>query len=127
MRRTPSRRDRKLPTLSPQSVQSPLSVPSVRSTLSILAASTVLAALAVFSAAVPVAVAQDPAGTVMSACTRCHNTQRICANLGAKDKAAWNTTVTRMMGKGAQVAEAEKPAVVDWLATQQPGAKPVCQ
>lgn len=90
-----------------------------------LAVSAALAGFAVFAAAS--AIAQGPAGTVMSACTKCHNTQRICANLGAKDKAAWNTTVTRMMGKGAQVSEAEKPAVVDWLAAQQPGAKPVCQ
>ncbi len=90
-----------------------------------LAVTAVLAGFAVFSAAS--AIAQDPAGTVMSACTKCHNTQRICANLGAKDKAAWNTTVTRMMGKGAQVSETEKPAVVDWLTAQQPGAKPVCQ
>ena len=73
------------------------------------------------------ASAQDPASTVMSACSKCHNTQRICANLGVKDKAAWNTTVTRMMGKGAQVSEADKPAVVEWLAAQQAGAKPVCQ
>lgn len=108
MRRTPSRRGR------------------MPSCLTALAVSATLAAVAAFSSAAP-ATAQDPAGTVMSACTRCHNTQRICANLGAKDKAAWNTTVTRMMGKGAQVSEAEKPAVVDWLATQQPGAKPVCQ
>lgn len=104
MRRTPTFRSRILPAL---------------------AVSAALAGFAVFAAAS--AIAQDPAGTVMSACTKCHNTQRICANLGAKDKAAWNTTVIRMMGKGAQVSEAEKPAVVDWLAAQQPGAKPVCQ
>ncbi|MBG3876797.1 hypothetical protein FVW20_07100 [Desulfovibrio oxamicus] len=108
MRRTPTRRSR------------------MPASLAMLAVSAALAAVAAFSLADP-ATAQDPAGTVMSACTKCHNTQRICANLGAKDKAAWNTTVTRMMGKGAQVGEAEKPAVVDWLAAQQPGAKPVCQ
>jgi cytochrome c5 len=102
-------------------------MPTFRSRmLPALAVSAALAGFAVFAAA-PTVGAQDPAGTVMSACTKCHNTQRICANLGAKDKAAWNTTVTRMMGKGAQVSEAEKPAVVDWLAAQQPGAKPVCQ
>ncbi len=91
-----------------------------------LAVAAALAGFVVFSATAP-AVAQDPAGTIMSACTKCHNTQRICANLGVKDQAAWNTTVTRMVGKGAQVSEAEKPAVVDWLTAQQPGAKPVCQ
>ncbi|EGY25552.1 hypothetical protein DA2_2270 [Desulfovibrio sp. A2] len=91
--------------------------------LLVAAAFTGLAALS-FTAP---ASAQDPAATVMSACSKCHNTQRICANLGVKDKTAWNTTVTRMMGKGAQVSEADKPAVVEWLAAQQAGAKPVCQ
>lgn len=72
------------------------------------------------------ALAQDAGQTVASACSKCHNTKRICAGLGGKDQAAWDSTVTRMIGKGAQVGEKEKAAVVAWLAAQKPGAKPVC-
>lgn len=86
-----------------------------------------LAALAVTASLACLSLAQDASQTVTTACTKCHNTQRICANLGVKDKAAWDSTVTRMMGKGAAVSAAEKPVVVDWLSAQQAGAKPVCQ
>lgn len=87
---------------------------------------TLLATVALVGLTALSATAQDPARTVTSACSKCHDTKRVCANLGVKDAAAWNVTVTRMMGKGAQVSEAEKADVVGWLAAQQPGAKPVC-
>lgn len=88
---------------------------------SILAASALSALLA------GSALAQDAAQTVVAACGKCHNTKRVCAGFGAKDKAAWNVTVTRMISKGAQVSEKDKAAVVDWLAAQPAGAKPVCE
>lgn len=73
------------------------------------------------------AQAQDASQAVMSACTKCHNAQRICSNLGVKDQAAWEATVTKMIAKGAQVTDKEKPAVVAYLAGLKPGAKPVCE
>ncbi len=72
-------------------------------------------------------LAGDAGQTIATACSKCHNTQRVCANLGVKDKAAWEATVTRMMAKGAAVSAQEKPGVVEWLASQKAGAKPVCQ
>jgi heterodisulfide reductase subunit B len=73
------------------------------------------------------ALAQDASQTVMSTCTKCHNPKRICSNLGVKDKAAWDVTVAKMVKNGAKLAESEKPAVVEWLAAQKAGAKPVCE
>lgn len=86
-----------------------------------------LSALIALVAFAGFAAAGDPAQTIMSACSKCHDTKRICAKLGTKDKAGWDATVTRMMSKGAQVAEADKAGVVDWLVAQKPGAKPVCE
>lgn len=86
-----------------------------------------VAALAVTASLAGLSFAQDPAQTVTAACSKCHNTKRVCAGFGAKDKAAWDATVTRMISKGAAVSAAEKPVVVDWLAAQQAGAKPVCE
>lgn len=73
------------------------------------------------------AFAQDPSQTVMTVCAKCHNTQRICKNLGVKDKTAWEKTVDKMILNGAALKEDQKPALVGWLAVQGPGAKPVCQ
>ncbi|MBI4804175.1 MAG: hypothetical protein HY795_02970 [Desulfovibrio sp.] len=73
------------------------------------------------------ALAQDASQTVMSTCTKCHNAKRICSTLGVKDKAAWDVSVTRMIKNGAQLPEKDKPAVVEWLAAQKAGAKPVCE
>lgn len=86
-----------------------------------------LAALAVTASLAGLSFAQDASQTVTAACSKCHNTKRVCAGFGAKDKAAWDATVTRMIGKGAAVSPAEKPVVVEWLAAQQSGAKPVCE
>lgn len=69
----------------------------------------------------------DTQSLVMTACTACHSAQKICDKLGAKDKDAWNETVTRMVGKGAKVPSESLPAVVDYLAGLQPGAEPVCK
>lgn len=71
--------------------------------------------------------AGDPATLVMTACTACHETQRICDGLGKKDKGAWNKTVTRMVDKGASVAPEDIPAVVEYLTDLKPGSQPVCK
>lgn len=86
-----------------------------------------LAVLAVSASLAGLSFAQDASQTVTTVCTKCHNTKRICAGFGVKDKAAWDATVTRMIGNGAALAPARKPAVVDWLSAQPAGAKPVCE
>ena len=86
-----------------------------------------VAALAVTAQLSGMALAQDASQTVMAACTKCHNAKRICTNLGVKDKAAWDSTVAKMIKNGAKLAESDKPAVVEWLAAQKAGAKPVCE
>lgn len=92
---------------------------------SFLAGCACAAAITAFIAGA--ALAQDASRIVMSACTKCHNAERVCAAIGKKDQAAWDVTVTRMMGKGAQVTEKDKPAVVAYLAGLKPGAKPLCE
>jgi len=82
--------------------------------------------LAALAFAAGPALAQDPAKTVLDACGKCHNVKRVCAGFGGKDKAAWLATVERMASKGAQVPQAERPALAEWLAAQKAGAKPVC-
>lgn len=69
----------------------------------------------------------DPTGTVMSACSACHSTQKVCDALGKKDKAAWTQTVDRMVGKGAAINKDSIPAVVELLAGLAPGTKPICR
>jgi len=86
-----------------------------------------VALLAALLLAASPALAQDPGKTVLDACGKCHNVKRVCATLGAKDKAAWLATVERMAAKGALVAQAERPALAEWLAAQKAGAKPVCE
>lgn len=68
----------------------------------------------------------DTPSLVMTACSACHPAQKICDKLGTKDKDAWNQTVTRMVGKGANVPAESIPLVVDYLTGLQPGSQPVC-
>lgn len=69
----------------------------------------------------------DPAGTVMNKCSVCHNTERICEDLGKMDRKAWEKTIKRMIGHGADVTPQDVPAVADYLAGLKPGTKPVCK
>ncbi len=69
----------------------------------------------------------EPGKTVMTACTVCHDTQRICDALGKKDKDAWSMTVTRMVGKGASLDKEGIPQVVNFLSGLTPDSKPVCK
>jgi hypothetical protein len=65
--------------------------------------------------------------TIMTTCTVCHDTQRICDALGKKDRDAWSMTVTRMVGKGASLDKEGIPQVVGFLSGLNPGSKPVCK
>lgn len=88
----------------------------------------VLAAAGVLSCAKPQAQAEaGPGDIVMSSCTVCHPAAKICDALGKKDRDAWNTTVARMVEKGAAVDKASIPEVVDYLAALKPGSPPVCK
>jgi hypothetical protein len=69
----------------------------------------------------------DPGNMVMTACTACHNTQRICDALGIKDNDAWAQTVNRMAGKGAALDKDSIPRVVDFLASLKAGSQPICK
>lgn len=69
----------------------------------------------------------EPGNMVMTACTACHDTQRICDALGKKDKDAWAQTVDRMVGKGAALDKDSIPQVVDFLASLKAGSQPICK
>jgi len=69
----------------------------------------------------------DPGNMVMSACTACHDTQRVCSALGRKDKDAWAQTVNRMVGKGAALDKDSVPRVVDFLVSLKAGSQPLCK
>lgn len=56
----------------------------------------------------------DGAGLVQQRCTVCHSLDRV--NAASKDKAGWETTVSRMIRNGAKVTEQEKAAIVQYLA-----------
>jgi hypothetical protein len=69
----------------------------------------------------------DPGNRVMTACTACHDTQRICNALGKKDKYTWAQTVNRMVGKGAALDKDSVPQVVDFLTSLKAGSQPICK
>jgi hypothetical protein len=69
----------------------------------------------------------DPGNMVMTACTACHGTQKICDVLGKKDKDAWTQTVNRMVGKGAALDKDSVSPVVDFLTSLQAGSQPICK
>ena len=58
--------------------------------------------------------AANPADLVSARCTRCHPIDRIKA--ARRDAVAWEATVERMRGKGAQLSDSEAQQVVDFLA-----------
>ncbi len=59
--------------------------------------------------------APDGAALLAERCSVCHSTERVTQAHKTADE--WDTTVTRMISKGAQLTEAEKSALVDYLAT----------
>lgn len=65
-------------------------------------------------------VAQDvqlPAGPakekIEAACTACHGIDQVTSNPRSKEE--WASTVDTMIARGAQVSDADYPAVVDYL------------
>jgi hypothetical protein len=93
-----------------------------------MAAALFLLAAGFSSCAKPQAQAESgPSDLVTTACTACHTPERICDALGKKDKDAWNTTVSRMVDKGANVPKENIPELVEYLANLKPGSPPVCK
>ena len=66
------------------------------------------------SSAVPVDASLDGKALVETRCTQCHVLEKISTQ--AKSMEGWTTTVDRMIGKGAKINEAEKEAVITYLA-----------
>jgi mono/diheme cytochrome c family protein len=58
--------------------------------------------------------AADGAALLQARCTVCHNLDRVQSKHEAQDW--WAGTVARMVGKGAQLSEAEKATLVAYLA-----------
>jgi mono/diheme cytochrome c family protein len=66
-------------------------------------------------AAAPAATMADGAALLEDRCSECHSTNR--AKQALHSRAQWDQTVSRMIGKGAQLSDAEKQVLVDYLAT----------
>lgn len=58
--------------------------------------------------------APDGATLLETRCSVCHSAAKPKA--AKKTREQWDTTVTRMVGKGAQLTEAEKKVLVEYLA-----------
>ncbi len=86
---------------------------------------TALALPGVFSPHGASARADDATALVMTRCTECHATDRICEYLG-RDADWWDDTIGRMMAKGARIDGDQKDGLVAYLHGLEPGAGPVC-
>ena len=65
----------------------------------------------------PAPVALDANALIDERCTVCHTRDRIDnKKAGGADRAAWEQTVDRMMGRGAQLSPEEREAVLSFLA-----------
>lgn len=90
---------------------------------------------AVIALIVMVSASVLPAGTegktpeeiVMKACSACHDTGKVCKNLGTKDKEAWLKAVNAMVKKGAAVDAPDIPVVAEYLTGLKADSKPVCK
>jgi cytochrome c553 len=60
-------------------------------------------------------------------CSACHDTARICDNLGRRAPDVWRQTVERMRGNGAQIADADAEAIAEYISTAKPGNKRLCK
>ena len=67
-----------------------------------------------FAVSAVAAPAVDGAKLLEERCSVCHKSDRPKA--AKKSMAEWDSTVTRMMGKGAKLSEPEKKALVEPLA-----------
>jgi cytochrome c5 len=76
---------------------------------------TTAAPAAVQAATTPAASpAMDGAALMEDRCSVCHSTNKI--KQAPRSKGEWDQTVSRMINKGAQLNDAEKAALVDYLA-----------
>lgn len=57
---------------------------------------------------------QDGATLLETRCSVCHGTERVTS--AKKTRAQWEETVTRMIGRGAELTDAEATVLVDYLA-----------
>jgi len=69
-------------------------------------------------AAAPAAGGLDGKALVTERCTKCHGIARVEGKKANAD--GWKSTVERMMSKGAKLSDAEKQAVIDYLAQTYP-------
>ena len=69
--------------------------------------------LAMFSLSTPAFSAPDGKAVMESRCGSCHGLEKVTN--ASKNRAGWETTVTRMMGKGASLNAEEKAALIDYL------------
>lgn len=77
--------------------------------------------------AVAVASASDKGESLTAGkCSTCHKTAKFCKFLGVKNAAWWGKVVDGMIKKGAKINGDEKKIIVDYLAMQPKGSKPVC-
>lgn len=64
---------------------------------------------------------------IMTQCTRCHDSARICAGLGVKDAAQWRATVGRMVSKGAELKGDQIESTAAYLSGLPKGSGPICR
>jgi hypothetical protein len=67
------------------------------------------------------------AALVMTSCSKCHDTKRICKNIGEKNREEWDKTVTRMIEKGALLPLEKKDQAIEYFLSASPGSKPICE
>ena len=60
----------------------------------------------------------DGKALVEERCTQCHNLQTVTSAKKSAD--GWQSNVERMIGKGAQLNDVEKAAVIDYLSEAYP-------
>ena len=60
----------------------------------------------------------DGKALVEERCTQCHNLETVTSAKKSRD--AWQSTVERMIGKGAELNDAETTVVVDYLTEAYP-------
>jgi cytochrome c5 len=93
-----------------------LAVPVAAATLLVVGSERVMSAAPAAVPAAAAAVAQDAKGEKImnQSCAGCHDLRPIQS--GARDKDGWNDIVQNMLQKGADVADADIPVLVDYLA-----------
>ncbi|MFH1982105.1 MAG: hypothetical protein ABIL58_09675 [Pseudomonadota bacterium] len=96
--------------------------------LSAVALAGVTAGLMLAAGMTTTAVADTPMTLVMTNCTVCHTTQRICNRLGELDGTGWQGIIQTMLAKRNEglLSDDEKQAMADFLNQQPKGAPPVC-